>query len=137
MSHIAAVAARAQRFAESIMLDTCIARRPTGVQSTAPVTFVVTEGFTDLFTSKCRLRDGTRHPERSVGQAEVTSTWATLELPAARDTLRVNDVVEILTSQSPGMVGRKLRVMAPWLQTSSSACRYPVSESTIPDMAAT
>lgn len=118
------------------MVDTCVARRPVS-SSVDQTTGAVTVTYTDIYSGKCRMtrgtRAGSRPPTYKLGESEVVLASSYVQVPAAIDFFQVDDLIEITSSQAPGLVGRKMRVASPWMQTSSSMCRYTTQESSQPD----
>lgn len=125
-----------RELAEALMVDTCIGWRA-GVSTVDPDTGASTVAYTNVYEGKCRItkgtRAGSRPPEFAVGQTEVVIASSYVQVPFNIDYMMIDDLFEIVTSVSIGMVGRRLRVAVPWMQTMSTMCRYTCQESTEPD----
>lgn len=110
------VAGRAQRFAESLMVDSCTITRP----GATPTASVVT-----VYTGKCRIRMTPRMPEQMPQTAGTTASRYILEvhIPATTTGVEHNDKVTITASANPSLVDTSTYVTGLMGQTAGSAQR--------------
>lgn len=121
--------------AESLMVDACVVLRPVGTTIDQNTGAEVEEVATLLLDQKCALQMTSEAGiQREAGEQTITLSRIELKLPYTVDFLQVGDRVAMTVSKdSPGLVGRQLRIEGPWLQSTSVQCRYPCIESTIPE----
>lgn len=119
-----------QAAAECLMKDTCTVRRKTGTA------FNETTGkYTDIFgitvyTGKCKLQDRMVQGESEAGGREVVTLASVLHLPVSVSAVQVDDVAEMIASEDPALVGRKLRVAQVFYKTYATARRLQVEDVT-------
>lgn len=113
---LAAKATRAQRRAESIMVDACSITRPGATPGA---------GDTTVYTGKCRVRVVSRGPELTPGTAGSQSSRFRTEvhIPATATGVRFNDLVTITDSLNPNLTDTSSRVSGIAPQTAGSAHR--------------
>lgn len=115
--------------AESLMLDTGTAKRPTGGTVYDPVTQTQAAATTDLFVSPCKIQARTLAAEvEEVGGRTATTVRLELHLPASTAPLTTGDLfaVTAVSSLSTAVVGRTYRVVAPHEKSWPTARRYDV-----------
>lgn len=128
MSAASAVTA-GRRAAESLMLDTGRALRPTGGYEY--VNGEEVQATEELFTSRCKAQTRTLVARESeVAGRTSTSIRTEIHLPADTDPLKVGDLWEF-TAVSPislAVVGQRVRVLGPVTGTLKTAARYEVEQ---------
>lgn len=109
--------------------------RPVGADVDPDTGAEVEQMATLLLDQECSLKMTSEAGiQRDAGEQTVTLSRIELRLPYTVDYLQVGDRVAMTTSvDSPGLVGRQLRIEGPWLQSTSVLCHYPCLESTIPE----
>lgn len=121
--------------AESLMVDSGTAKRPTGGYVYDPSANDGDGGDVlatdDLFDSRCKIQ--TRNlvaREEEVGARTSVTVRTELHLPAGTDPLVAGDVWELTAvhALSLGVVGQRLRVIAPVAGSLKTARRYEVEE---------
>lgn len=117
--------------AESMMLDTGKALRPTGERIYDKILQREVEQFDDSFgfTSRCKVQDGgLSAAEAEVGGRTSTETRPKLHLPASTPPLSVDDIWEMTTVHplSLEVVGTRYRIVAPAHGGLKTARRYEV-----------
>lgn len=127
---IAAALPELRTHAESMMLDTGKAMRPTGGMEYVDGEDV--EATTALFgpvACKVQVRNIQPH-ESDVGGRTSTSVRTELHLPADSPRLEVGDLWEFITAHplSLTVVGQRVRVVGPVAGTLKTAARYEVEE---------
>ena len=128
---IAAVLPELRAQAESMMRDRVVIVRPVGV-STDPDTGQVTTSAETVYEGIARLRNTSadvseRTPD--VGGGFPTATTLMVHTPAWSPMIRPGDVVTVLASDTPALVGLRFRATQRMPQRSGAVqCRIPVEE---------
>lgn len=128
--------AQGRAAAAALLVDACEVLRPTGNDTVDPDSGASVPEYepNPVYSGPCRLKmTASAATDRTAGQQMVSLTRVELQLPASADHLRENDRPRVTASRSPGLVGRVLRIDAPWLQTDSVMCRYACEESSLED----
>lgn len=115
--------------AESLMLDTGNALRPTG--GWVVVGGIEVQATDTLFASPCKVQTrAIQAREAQVGGRTAVEVRTELHLPADTAPLAVGDLWEFTTvhALSLSVVGQRLRVTAPVAGTLKTARRYQVEE---------
>lgn len=103
-----------RRRAESLMVDECIIRRPTGDVETEGYT--VTSVSEEVYAGKCKVGSDRPH-ETGVtvgGSSTVTTQRHLLHLPVASGPFHVGDVATITAApMQPNLVGNVYRIAGP------------------------
>ena len=113
--------------AESLMLDTGKALRPT--EGWTVVDGIEVQATDDLFTSACKIQTRTLQArEAEVGGRTAVEVRTELHLPASTAPLAVGDLWEMTAAHalSLAVVGARYRVTAPVDGTLKTARRYEV-----------
>lgn len=119
--------------AESLMLDTGKAMRPTGELIYDDVLQREVEQFDESFgfTSRCKVQSRNVQPHAAeVGARTSVEVSTELHLPASTPALEVGDVWEFTAAHplSFAGVGQQVRVIAPVAGSLKTARRYQVEE---------
>lgn len=117
-----------RRAAESLMLDTGKALRPTGGTYYDKTTQTERLDGDDLFVSRCKVQEGLGATDSEVGGRTATEIRPRLHLPASTPPLAAGDVWE-MTAVDPlslEVVGARYRVIAPAVGSLKTARRYEV-----------
>ena len=121
--------------AESLMLDTGKALRPTGGYVYDPAANNGTGGdvlaTTQVFTSRCKVQTRSiQAQDAEVGGRTAVTVRTELHLPASSAPLRVGDMWEFtaVDALSLARVGQRVRVIGPVAGTLKTAARYEVEE---------
>lgn len=119
--------------AESLMVDECVIRRGPGEPVIDPDTGDVTDGTGEtVYAGKCKVQSkdsATASPDAG-GHSFVTVSRQ-VHIPANAADIRDDDVVEITASRfNTFTVGKKYRVEGFTPDTSDTAFRLPVKETT-------
>jgi hypothetical protein len=128
--NLLAVTARAQRFAESLMVDTCTIRPVTG-NVTNPDGTVTPSYGAPVYSGKCKIQRFGRNSKpshSSTGEHSWTTAPQELNLPITSSGIRPNMHVVIDSSIDPRNVGRVYRVRVDDRKTAQSALRVQVEE---------
>ena len=103
--------AEARADTESLMLDTCTVRRPTGALVTDPETGVDTPEMTPVYSGKCRVQSLTAQAATPVAGGHMNTVERLgLHLPVS-SALRTGDVAKLDTSVDPDLVGLEVRLV--------------------------
>lgn len=118
--------------AESLMLDTGKALRPTGGTYYDDVTQREVEATAHLFgPAVCKVQARNIQPRESeVGGRTSTTVRTELHIPASSPRLEVGDLWEFVTAHPLSLttVGQRVRVVGPVAGTLKTAARYEVEE---------
>jgi len=131
MSDLADVLSAGQVLAESLMVDTGSAKRPTGGTSQDANTGTVTPTYSALFSSKCKIQAGQLAViEEEAGGRTVAVERLQLHLPVGTADLQTGDLwtISAAGAGSRSRVGRMVRVLGPADKTYLTALRYQVEE---------
>lgn len=120
-----------QAMAESLMVDTCTVRYPTGVTAQDPDTGAEVPVYADRLTSKCKVQARSLVVQAAEGGGRsVVTVRLELHMPVGSTPCEPGDVAE-LTAVDPDsgtVLGRKLRIGGPVDKTFATAMRYEVTE---------
>lgn len=107
------------------MRSTCKVERPTG-ESTDPLTGAVTVTYAPVYSGRCRVKAA--QPGAQVGGAESTAVVSSTELHTPWNSLALlpGDVLTVLTSDQPRLVGYRARVTGEHVGDDTTAQRVPV-----------
>ncbi len=117
----------------SLMVDTCVVRRPTGRTAIDPTTRRETVVWETLFTSKCKIQSSAVQAwsfsdSQAAGRTAITLD-SEIQMPWDTPRLDVGDEIEITASTvNPQSVGRKYRVDTPTVKTFSTKSGVQVQE---------
>lgn len=115
--------------AESLMVDQCVVRRPTGHTAQDPDTGSEVPEYADVFVSPCKVQARTLVAlEAEVGGRTSTTVRLELHMPLDVPLVKAYDVAEIVDSHDPQLVGRKFTITAPVAKSLATARRFEVSE---------
>lgn len=120
--------------AEALMVDTCrITRDGQGEPTWDPETGTYTPpARTVVYEGRCRVRatDSTVIGDVEAGEQQLGVVRRSVRLPVvlATEAIRRDDLVEILTSVNPGLVGQTFNVQAPFDDSLGTARRVPVEK---------
>ena len=117
------------------MTDRCTVTRP-GESTTDPDTGLPKTGAEQVYEGKCKVQTSgglaSEQTEGSAAQAmgAVSLVWSLyVHFPYGTPGLRAGDVVEVMESANPLLVGRRLRLVSPQSEkTHATACRWNVKE---------
>lgn len=115
--------------AESLMLDTGVAYRATGMKVYDPKEQAEVDEVLELFTSKARTQDRNPYPTaQDVGGRIAVTVIEELHLPADTAPLETGDMWEVTATHPTSLasVGDLWRVRAPSGKTLNTARRYQV-----------
>jgi hypothetical protein len=115
--------------AESLMLDTGQAKRPTGGLAYDPGTQTEGPSYTNLDSGPCKLQSsGLSAAVEEVGDRTATLVRYELHRPVSSTPLAVGDIWEFTSVDdlSSAVVGERFRVVAPFEKTLATARRYQV-----------
>ena len=111
------VVAQGRAAAERLMLDRCVVRRPTDELVTDPITFEVTRRHVVVYGpdspkgGMCKVQSHEAfEQERESAAATVIVNRVRVDVPVGVGPFKPGDVVTILDSVDPQMVGRHLRM---------------------------
>ena len=124
-----------RRMAESLMTDRCVVTRP-GESATDPDTGLPSVATERVYAGCCKVQTSgglaSEQTEGSAAQAmgAVSLVWSLyVHFPFDTVGLRAGDLVEVLDSANPLLVGRRLRLVSPQSEkTHATACRWNVKE---------
>jgi hypothetical protein len=120
-----------QRRAERMMEDDCAIYRKTGT-TTDPNTGAVVDQYATVYTGKCRTRmQSSWATDRQAGEQNITVSRYLHQLPMSVVGVEVGDLVDILASRDPDMVGRTMRIDGPFGQTHATMRRYICEDSSV------
>lgn len=132
MSAVSALLDAGRRMAESLMLDTCTVKTPTGT-STNETTGVVTATYTNVYTGMCKVQSPGAHvnPQSNpeVSGATFTVLRSEVHVPVSAFTPAVGQVVTLTAVPLDALlVGRVFRVVAMLHKSQATAYRLGVDE---------
>ncbi|MFB7630688.1 DUF6093 family protein [Streptomyces sp. NPDC056149] len=101
--------AQGRTAAQQLMTDWCRIERSTGIDTTDDGRDV--EQATTVYEGRCRVRPAAQAATTDKTGTVIVETWAyTVSVPLPVAGIRTGDAVQILASDDPGLVGRRLRV---------------------------
>lgn len=125
---------RARESAETLMTDECTVVRP-GEAATDPATGVATPAGTKVYEGRCKVQtsggSASENVEGSAAQAmgAVSLVWSLYIHFPFGTSLRNGDLVTVMKSSNPELVGRRYRMISPQSEKSwATACRWNVRE---------
>lgn len=129
VSDVTSVLLEGRRLAESLMTDTCTAKRVTG-STTDPLTGVETPTYTPLYTGRCKVQSADPQEANPVaGGATYTVQRYTVHVPVGAFAVAIGDVFTITAASLDALlVGRTYRVVALLHKTHATAYRLAVEE---------
>ncbi|MFE7315659.1 DUF6093 family protein [Streptomyces sp. NPDC057555] len=101
--------AQGRAAAQQLMTDRCRIERSTGIGTTDDGRDI--EQVTTVYEGRCRIRPAALAATTDKTGSVIVETWAyTVSVPLPVADVRTGYAVQILASDDPGLVGRRLRV---------------------------
>lgn len=113
------------------MVDSCTIRRVTG-RATDPVTGVVSDVLTEVYSGKCRVQtQGNWGERRDVAQDSIVLLTIQVQLPISVTDVRAEDRITIDSSvNDPALPGQTFRVRDEHYKSEATARRVMVTRVT-------
>lgn len=126
-AELTAQLAESRADAESLMLDSCVVRRP-GETTTDPGTGEPTTPMTEVYSGKAKVQTyEAQESNPEAGEAVLTFQRYQVHVPVGSFEPAVGDVVEITTAALDAhLVGHTFRVVAPLDKSMATAYRLGV-----------
>lgn len=116
--------------AEKLMIDTCHISRAGGGRTFDKTTNTYSDGATDIYTGKCRVKPSSLSSNTTVQAGEqAVGLWPyVVSVPLSVSGVELGDVVRITSSRDPALEDRELRVRVVGRGTHLTARRLECEE---------